>query len=132
MRVPASTRVHVDVGEPGHAIDHLGEIDGETGLLDRLAPGCPPRRLTGIEVSTGLQPHVETLVSMEHDTARTEHERRPRDVHRIGLLIERIGQLVEGFEERRDTAVFRIVVRLTFRDHASYLVTQRIRHEAAP
>ncbi len=131
MATPA--RVHVDVDEVRHTgptvtIADVGERHGETRLLLRLAQRRLPRRLTRIDVTTGLEPESEPLVLQQQHTARTDDDRRAGHVHRVEFLIERVGQSIELGERSFDRPGLVIVDRVTFRDGSADEFEQVVTH----
>ena len=81
-RGPARIVVTVVAGEPGR----------QTGLLDRLAHGGVPRQLPGVDVTAGLDPDPQPLVAVQDDPPGPDDQGRGGDVHRVGVLVERVGQ----------------------------------------
>ncbi len=104
MRVAAPAVVHVDMDQLGNAeiVDGPGEVDVEAGLLTTLAQRRVPRGLTGIDVTTRLQPDAEPLVFEEHHAAWADHDAGSGHMDDVDVLIERGRQLVECGQERHD------------------------------
>ncbi len=125
--VTPPTGMDVDVGEMWHAVGtHVGERHVESGLLVRFAARRVPRCLARIDVPPWLQPDAEPLVTQQHDPTPTDDDSRAGDVHRVGVLVERIGEPFELAPDARDARALRVVDRFTFGDRPSHLVTQLV------
>ena len=81
--------VHADVDEFRGAVE---EVHVHSGLLDDLPPSGLPRRLAGIEMSARLQPRADDEVPEQNDAAVADDETGSRDVHRVGVAVEWIGE----------------------------------------
>lgn len=111
--VTTTAGVHVDVDQRRNAIgiDRSGERDVQTGLLGRFTQRCFPRSLTGVDVTTRLQPQAEALVFQQQDPPRSHHDRRTRHVNRVQVLVERILEPVHLGQERVDRGSLTVVER---------------------
>ena len=108
MGVAPAAVMNVDVHEPRPV---GGVPRDEAGLLPRLAHGGVRGVLTAVDVAAGLQPQAEPLVPMQDHTSGTGHDCRGRDVHGVGLLIERVGQPRQLGPEPRERTGFTFVDR---------------------
>ncbi len=70
--VSARARMHIDVNE-FRATRRVNR--GDPRLLDGLAARRIPRHLSGVDVSTWLEPDPQPLVEMKQDTSRADDDR---------------------------------------------------------
>jgi len=90
VSMPTWPRVHIHM----HEQCPVGWMsDCQAQLFVRLAHGCITRMFSVVNVTTGLQPHVQPFVQMQHDTTATNHKCRSSHMTNIGLLAERRHQL---------------------------------------
>ena len=90
--VTSGAGVDVDVGQLVSVAPVVQEAGRQTGLLHRFAHGGVPRQLTGVDVAAGLDPDPEPLVAVQDDPPGADDQGRGGDVHRVGVLVERVGQ----------------------------------------
>jgi hypothetical protein len=82
--------VHVE--QPGPA----GRVaERQAGLLARLAQRRVPRRLAGLEMTARLEPDAHTLVAVQDDAARADHDGGTGHVDRARETGERAGKAVQ-------------------------------------
>jgi len=98
--------VHVDM----HEARALGWVrDREPGLLERLACRAVPRLLARFEVTAGLHPDPELAVLVQEHAARPHHDRGPRDMGRVRVLVERRVEPPDLHEHPRDRRALTLV-----------------------
>jgi hypothetical protein len=61
----------------------------KAGFFARFAKCTFCRRLTRFDVTTGLQPDVESFVQVQHHASLANDYCRPGDVRVVGVLVKR-------------------------------------------
>jgi hypothetical protein len=77
-------------------------------------------------VTTGLEPDPEPAMPQQQDAAWSEHDRRTRDVDRVRVLVERVGQSLQLDEEPVDARALAFVDRRPREERCSYHAAQAI------
>ena len=109
VSMTARAGVHIDV-QQRWAVGQVAvdEQHGQTGLLGCLAQGTVPWQLVGVDVATGLQPHLQSFVAVQHHSPSiiADHDRRSRDVHLGRVLVERALEAVDKLDKSGDRPTF--------------------------
>lgn len=96
MGVTARTGMYIDVDEFG---TRRRVRDIKASFFAGLAECTVPRQLSRFDVTTRLQPFVQSLVEVQNNAALSDHDRRTGDMDRVGCFAERMLECVEPFNE---------------------------------
>lgn len=100
-------------------------ISEQSRLFKSLATTGLDRRLPRVDVSTGLEPQTQSLMTVQYDSASRDNKGRGRQVVIIFSLIEE----VSGLAKSRQSAFNRLGLSLVDGIKLRYHCAQRLSHE---